>query len=219
MTGSPSLTCYHCSSSILPSELIEAELSGVQRQFCCAGCMAIAQTIHGEGLEVFYARRAQSSDKPAAYLASNEIPENLKPYDDPSLLTRFTRLYGDDGHLETTLRLEKIRCAACVWLCEQHLRRIPGVKEVQINYVTQKVIVRYSPEKTSLARLLFEVERIGYEAWPFESSLSAERSQKERRQLLTRLGVAMLGMMQVMMYAWPTYVGADITPEIGRAHV
>ena len=40
-----------------------------------------------------------------------------------------------------------------------------------------------------------------------------QRAKKEKRQLLTRLGVAMLGMMQVMMYAWPTYVGADITPE------
>ena len=213
MSGNLSFTCYHCSNSILPDELIEAELAGVRRQFCCAGCMAIAQTIHGEGLEVFYARRAQSCEKPAAYLAGNEIPENLKPYDDPSLRGRFTRTFGDAGDLETTLRLEKIRCAACVWLCEQHLRRIAGVKEVQINYVTQKVIVRYSPEKTSLARLLFEIERIGYEAWPFEPSLSAERSKKERRQLLTRLGVAMLGMMQVMMYAWPSYVGADITPE------
>ena len=213
MSRDASLTCYHCSSSILPGDLIEAELDGVARQFCCAGCMAIAQTIHGEGLEVFYARRAQSSEKPAAYLAGNEIPENLKPYDDPSLRARFTRPYGNDGGLETTLRLEKIRCAACVWLCEQHLRRIAGVKEVQINYVTQKVIVRFLPEKTSLARLLFEIERIGYEAWPFEPSLSIERSKKERRQLLTRLGVAMLGMMQVMMYAWPSYVGADITPE------
>jgi Cu2+-exporting ATPase len=175
--------------------------------------MAIAQTIHGEGLEVFYARRVQSSEKPAAYLALNEIPEKLKPYDDPSLLGRFTRPYGDTGDLETTLRLEKIRCAACVWLCEQHLRRADGVKDVQINYVTQKVIARFSPSKTSLARLLFEIERVGYEAWPFEPSLVLDRAKKERRQLLTRLGVAMLGMMQVMMYAWPTYVGADITPE------
>jgi Cu2+-exporting ATPase len=85
--------------------------------------MAIAQTIHGEGLEVFYARRAQSSDKPSAYLASDQIPTKLLPYDDPSLLGRFTRPVGDEGDLETTLRLEKIRCAACVWLCEQHLRR------------------------------------------------------------------------------------------------
>ena len=208
------LTCYHCSSTILPDELIEAELGGVIRPFCCPGCMAIAQTIHGEGLEVFYARRAQSCERPAAYLASNEIPEKLKPYDDLSLRGRFTRPYGDAGDLETTLRLEKIRCAACVWLCEQHLRRIPGVKDVQINYVTQKVIVRFSPDQTSLARLLFEIERVGYEAWPFEPSLSLDRAKKERRQLLTRLGVALLGMMQVMMYAWPSYVGAnDITAE------
>ena len=208
------LTCYHCSSTILPDELIEAELGGVIRPFCCPGCMAIAQTIHGEGLEVFYARRAQSCERPAAYLASNEIPEKLKPYDDLSLRGRFTRPFGDAGDLETTLRLEKIRCAACVWLCEQHLRRIPGVKDVQINYVTQKVIVRFSPDQTSLARLLFEIERVGYEAWPFEPSLSLDRAKKERRQLLTRLGVALLGMMQVMMYAWPSYVGAnDITAE------
>lgn len=213
MTQGNHLTCYHCSSSILPSELIEAELGGVQRQFCCPGCMAIAQTIHGEGLEVFYARRSQTGERPAAYLASNAIPEKLKPYDDPSLRSRFTRPYGDAGDLEATLRLEKIRCAACVWLSEQHLRRIPGVRDVQINYVTQKAIVRFDPEKASLARLLFEIERIGYEAWPFEPSLSVERAKKEKRQLLTRLGVAMLGMMQVMMYAWPTYVNADITPE------
>ena len=88
MSSNQSFTCYHCSSSILPSDLIEAELAGVQRQFCCAGCMAIAQTIHGEGLEVFYVRRAQSSEKPAAYLASNEIPENLKPYDEDRKSTR-----------------------------------------------------------------------------------------------------------------------------------
>jgi Cu2+-exporting ATPase len=209
-----SLACYHCSSVILPSELIEADLGGVTQPFCCPGCMAIAQTIHGEGLEVFYARRAQAGEKPAEYLASNQIPEKLQPYDDPSLRGRFTRPFGSAGELETTLRLEKIRCAACVWLCEQHLRRTAGVNDVQINYVTQKMLVRFIPDQTSLARLIFEIERVGYEAWPFEPSLSLDRAKKERRQLLTRLGVALLGMMQVMMYAWPSYIGAnDITAE------
>jgi len=204
--------CYHCGSVILPENLCEADLNGVPQAFCCAGCMAIAQTIHGEGLEVFYSRRARSSDKPAAYLASNEIPEHLRPYDDPSLRSRYTRATGESDNLETTLRLEKIRCAACVWLCEQHLRRIPGVIEVQIHYVSQKVKIEFSPNQTSLARLLFEIERIGYEAWPFEPSLAFEKAKKEKRQLLTRLGVALLGMMQVMMYAWPSYVGYKDIP-------
>ena len=206
--------CYHCGSPLVPNDAYSIDLGGVSRSFCCVGCMAIAQTIHGEGLEVFYARRAQSSDKPAVFLASDQIPAKLLPYDDPSLLTRFTRPVGDEGDLETTLRLEKIRCAACVWLCEQHLQRTSGVKEVQIHYVTQKVKITFSPNLVSLAKLLFEIERIGYEAWPFEPSLSIERSQKEKRQLLTRLGVALLGMMQVMMYAWPSDIGAnDITVE------
>ena len=205
-------SCYHCGSVIPSRDVYEAELGGLSRNFCCAGCMAIAQTIHGEGLEVFYARRAQSSDKPADYLARNEIPESLLAYDDPSLLGRYTRPSSDAGLLETTLRLEKIRCAACVWLCEHHLHRISGVSDVQINYVTQKAKVVFSPEKASLARLLFEIERIGYEAWPFEPSLSQEKAKKEKRQLLTRLGVAVLGMMQVMMYAWPSYVGYGSIP-------
>lgn len=115
-------SCYHCGSNILQGDSYMAEPGGIPRKFCCASCMAIAQTIHGEGLEIFYARRAQSSDKPAAYLASNEILESLRPYDDPSLRARFTRRTGKGDELETTLRLEKIRCAACVWLCEQHLR-------------------------------------------------------------------------------------------------
>lgn len=214
MSQSLNSICYHCGGPLLPSDAYTADFGGVPRSFCCVGCMAIAQTIHGEGLGVFYARRAQSSDKPSAYLASDDIPAKLMPYDDPSLLGRFTRIAGDDGNLETTLRLEKIRCAACVWLCEQHLRRTAGVKDVQINYVTQKVKIIFSLDQTSLSRLLYEIERIGYEAWPFEPSLSVERSKKEKRQLLTRLGVALLGMMQVMMYAWPSYVGAtDITVE------
>ena len=66
MNKKNTLVCYHCSSQILPGELIEAELGGETHPFCCPGCMAIAQTIHGEGLEVFYARRSQSGEKPAA---------------------------------------------------------------------------------------------------------------------------------------------------------
>jgi Cu2+-exporting ATPase len=81
-------SCYHCGSFILPDDSYELVLGATPRKFRCAGCMAVAQTIHGEGLEVFYARRAQSGDKPAAYLASNTIPASLAPYDDPSLLVQ-----------------------------------------------------------------------------------------------------------------------------------
>ena len=203
-------SCYHCGSELPSSGVYSAELAGVSHYFCCAGCMAIAQTIHGQGLEAFYARRVPLGGKPESMNSvGSEIPEHLLAYDDPVLLNRFTRPVMQSSDLETTLRLEKIRCAACVWLNEQHLKRQKGVKDVQINYVTQRAIIRFNPQEIGLSGLLHAVEQIGYQAWPFEPSMAADISKKERRHLLMRLGVAMLGMMQVMMYAWPTYTNAE----------
>ena len=210
----PDYLCYHCSSPIAQPEALEENLAGHLRYFCCPGCLAIAKTIHGEGLDIFYTRRREANAKPSSALTDDQISERLLAYDDPSLLSRFTRPAANEDDIETTLKLEKIRCAACVWLCENHLRKQPGVKDIQINYVTQKARIIFTPRVIHLSTLLFEIERIGYEAWPFEPSLSFEKARKERRQLLARLGVALLGMMQVMMYAWPSYVGtANLTPD------
>lgn len=197
-------TCYHCGGDLADSALTSV-LGGQRRRFCCAGCKAIAGTIHGQGLEAFYARRLPSGEKPDA--VSTTVPARLAVYDDPALANRFIRREGELS--EVTLRLEKIRCAACVWLNEQHLQRLPGVVEVEANYVTQRARIRFREEACRLSGLLHAVEQIGYTAWPFEPSQATEAARRERQTLLMRMGVAMLSMMQVMMYAWPAYSGAE----------
>ena len=160
----PDYLCYHCSSPIAQPEALEENLAGHLRYFCCPGCLAIAKTIHGEGLDIFYTRRREANAKPSSALTDDQISERLLAYDDPSLLSRFTRPAANEDDLETTLKLEKIRCAACVWLCENHLRKQPGVKDIQINYVTQKARIIFTPRVIHLSTLLFEIERLGYEA-------------------------------------------------------
>src|SRR3989344_4347 len=203
--------CYHCGGALPKNTHFLSILSGASRSFCCAGCQAIAETIHGQGLEAFYARRIATGLKPDEN--SGNISERLLAYDDPVLTARFVRMLPD-GVGEVTLRLEKIRCAACVWLNEQHLLRVPGVQDVNVNYVTQRALIRFDTVQCKLSTLLHAVEQIGYSAWPFEPSQAAETAQRERRQLLMRLCVALIGMMQVMMFAWPTYTGAtDLLTE------
>lgn len=204
--------CYHCGGE-LPQPVIHfSELGGVSRPFCCSGCQAIAETIHGQGLQAFYSRRIPLGEKPGEF--SSAVPDRLLAYDDPVLTTRFVRT-DEHGIGEVTLRLEKIRCAACVWLNEQHLLRVPGVQSAIANYVTQRAVIRYDLSRCKLSTLLYAVEQIGYAAWPFEPSASNDMARKERRQMLMRLGVALMGMMQVMMYAWPTYTEA---PDLLNEH-
>lgn len=206
--------CYHCGTELPQNPHFSSILSGTSHSFCCAGCQAIAETIHGQGLEAFYARRITPGLKPDEN--SSIISGRLLAYDDPVLTARFVGILPG-GIGEATLRLEKIRCAACVWLNEQHLLRVPGVQEVNVNYVTQRASIRFDSARCKLSTLLHAVEQIGYSAWPFEPSQIGLTTQRERRQLLMRLCVALLGMMQVMMFAWPTYTGAtDLLTEHAR---
>lgn len=188
-----------------------AELAGEARDFCCTGCLAVAQTIHATGLEGFYRHRRELG-KPLED-ADGQAALARAVYDQPALRKRYVRAVGD-GLDEVTLTIANLRCAACVWLCEQHLAQQRGVMVAHVNYSTGRARVRWDGRLTGLSAILAALAAIGYQAEPFDVSRDAGIARRERRGLLLRMAVAMLGMMQVMMYAWPAYlyesvIGAD----------
>jgi Cu2+-exporting ATPase len=89
ITSSPlTHSCYHCHTPLLPNESYEDTIGEEVRYFCCSGCLAIAMTIHAQGLDIFYTRRSQASPKPLVTIVGDQIPEQLLAYDDPLLLER-----------------------------------------------------------------------------------------------------------------------------------
>ena len=199
------MSCYHCHSALPKTHRYTLTLDGTQRFFCCPGCQTIAQIIYAQGLDAFYTQRTAVKFKPST--DSHSVADKLLAYDDEALSQRFLHIFNPKHNniVEVTLKLENIRCAACTWLNEQHLRHIPGVQDVRTHYVTQKAIVRFDLEHCKLSTLLAAIEQLGYTAWPFDATIDDHVSQSERQRALIRLGIAWLGMMQVMMYAWPIY--------------
>ena len=59
-------------------------------------------------------------------------------YDHPDVQKSFGRSEGEHVR-EAALILEGITRAACVWLSEHHLARLPGVKNVQVNHATHRL--------------------------------------------------------------------------------
>jgi len=191
--------CYHCGLPVTEPGRWRARILGAERDLCCAGCEAVASTIVAGGFEQYYETRESTARTP--------LPEGLAPsalYDDPAAQKQFAA--AGEGFLEATLILDRIRCAACLWLNERTLRQVPGVLRADINYATQRAQVAWDPRRTKLSAIIEAIRAIGYDAWPFDPQRQSALDRDARRAALWRLFVAGFGAMQVMMYAFPAYV-------------
>ena len=203
------LACFHCG---LPSPAGSAWavcIDGAMQPMCCPGCEAVAQAIVDTGFSEYYRTRESFG---ATGVGSAEVPAQLALYDANPALS--ARVAGADA-CEAVFSVEGIRCAACVWLIERRLARVPGVESAQMNVATERLSVRWNPAACKPSAIIGALLAVGYAAYPYEAQRHALTQEKARKRLFRQLFVAGLAMMQVMMYALPAYIAADGTMDAG----
>jgi len=205
-------TCFHCGLPLRGLGRFKVVVEGTERDMCCAGCAAVAQTIVDAGLVDYYRHRSAPGNRP-----EEGVPQwmrDLEGFDLEAVQRSFVQR-GEAGACRTELLLEGVNCPACVWLVEQRLKRLPGVSDVSVNYAAQRVRVGWEDAQVKLSAILRTVADVGLRAHPFDAAHRSALRQKERRRRLFELALAALGMTQVMMYAVPAYLSdtGDIAPE------
>lgn len=209
----PADLCYHCLQPLPEDGGYIVDLAQQKVSVCCFGCQAVAETIAQQNLLHFY-RYRDTSNPLQVPLLPEELQE-LTAYDDEQLQQQFTR-NDEQGLRSINLSVEGMTCSACAWLIEQHLRKLPGVQRVQVNATTERVNIQWQPTTTKLSELLHGLAEIGYRALPFQAANQEQEFKRRRRYFIKRLGVAGIGMMQVMMIAVGLYFGvvSDLTPDL-----
>ncbi|MGD9870677.1 MAG: heavy metal translocating P-type ATPase [Thauera sp.] len=200
------IDCYHCGLPNPPETQHYVRIDGRARRMCCVGCEAVAQSIVDNGLVDYYRHRDAMPETRREALPV-ELQE-LGLFDHPDFQKSFVQPVGEHER-EANLILEGITCAACVWLNENHVARLPGVSAIQINYATRRARVRWDERQVKLSDILAAIQAIGYRAYPYDAERSEQVANRERRSMLWRVFVAGFGMMQVMMYAFPVYVAGE----------
>ena len=69
------------------------------------------------------------------------------------------------------LTLEGMTCASCAMRIEKGLKKVPGVKNANVNLATELATVTYSPLETSVEQMVHKVDTIGYKATPQQSAV------------------------------------------------
>lgn len=110
------------------------------------------------------------------------------------------------------LAISGMHCAACVQLIEFRLQQLPGIASFRIQPATHTASVRYDGQRLDLRDILNAIVSLGYGAYPAGQEAD-EQVRKQNRMALLRIFIAGFAMMQVMMFAWPSYLVPNPTAD------
>lgn len=195
-------SCFHCAEEVPQGSNFVLAFDGIERNFCCPGCMAVADTIISQGLGDYYRFRTAPAAK--ATLVPEELQRQIG-YDNDDVLNDLTAKV--DGLQQIELSISGMSCAACAWLIEKQLRQHPAVGQVSVNSGTARCVVSWDPSQAKLSDLLQNISKLGYQASPFITDSEEHSYQSEMRAYLRRLAVSGIMSMQVMMLAFGLYFG------------
>ena len=198
-------TCFHCGLPVIEHGKFELIINGQTEQMCCAGCQAVAQTIFENGLEDFYNHRDFSrSQRPTELIPAALTKEEI--YNRSSVRPRYVRSVSKQID-EITLMLDGLTCAACAWLIEKQVSKLPGIEGVEVNYSSLLAKVKWQHNQIELSQILKSIREIGYLATPYEPRIQYQQLLQQQTQQLKRIGVTAALGMQIMIISVALYFG------------
>lgn len=66
----------------------------------------------------------------------------------------------------TVLRASGFSCPSCVSKIDKQLSRIPGVRDVQVQFASGRIKVDHDPDAVEVDQLVAAVKKAGYDAVP-----------------------------------------------------
>lgn len=108
-------------------------------------------------------------------------------------------------------------CASCAKTIEKSIKKLDGVKEVSVNFATEKAKVIYDPEKVRLSQIKDAVAKAGYKALEIETGKEINedknRRQQEMKTLFNKFIVATIFTIPLLYIAMGHLLGLKL-PEI-----
>ena len=197
------IPCSHCKQVYNKDALKEVKdtESNETLYFCCNGCELAYSLLKSCNLESFYTKLGDNTLQ-TKKLQDSKVATNFNSIN-------FTQKYLKDsnGLKEVHFIIEGVVCAACVWLNEQILAKMKGIKELKINYTTHKAKILFDPNETSFQQIYDEVAKIGYKAIVYDPQDREQNDNVRNREYYIKLAVAIFCAMNVMWVNVGQYSG------------
>ena len=65
--------------------------------------------------------------------------------------------------VEIVIKTKGMHCVSCERIIKDAILSVNGVKDVKVDYTTEKTIVDYDPAKTNVKNIMETIKNVGYE--------------------------------------------------------
>ncbi|MEY7849028.1 heavy metal translocating P-type ATPase [Natrarchaeobius sp. A-rgal3] len=187
-----------CSLCELPTPDPPVTASAVDGEFCCRGCLEVADVLEAADLEESAIRERAREDRDDGTHTDAGGPTDTD-----------SERPVPDGFRETFLSVSGMHCTTCEAFVSLSGERHDGIDRVDVNYATELARVVYDPETLAEDDLLDTLSVHGYRA-SLETNPDTTRADDDVIQRLLVGGFcAMLVMPWYVFYLYPSYVGIE----------
>ena len=188
---------------------VAAVISGTSYSFCCNGCRQVF-TILSEATDSPDPETFRETELFKQCQAKGIIPrseEELARVPDAAVFEADTPLRSsaaeNDNALELKLKISNMWCAACAWVIDESLKKMPGVIDSNCNFSTDRLKVFYNPIAVSPDHIIESIGELGYRAALDGESGNTLASHRE----FVRFAVSAFLTINVMMLSFALYTG------------
>jgi Cu2+-exporting ATPase len=178
--------CAHCSEALAGFRIVQREIDGASRPFCCLGCAFIAEQVA---------------------LARSRLgrPVDLKLPDEEAAAAQ--------QPARCQIEIRGMAGATCAALIEARLRATPGVAVADVDFAARRATVVHDRNRVARQALQQVIQRAGYQA---VAGASPECERRARRIELLRLTVAWQATIGILLLTVPAYLAGagEIGPRL-----
>ena len=190
--------CYHCGKEC-DEEIFVIE----DKNFCCNGCKTVYEILNEHQLSNFYELNKTPGIEP-----DTKAYKQFEMLDTPEVFEKVVE-FSDGGYTSVTFFIPVIHCSSCIWLLESLPKINDKFVQCQVNFTKKSISLTYKSDAYKLSEVAKFLTSLGYK--PIISLETAERKKgiAVNRRLMLQLAVAFFCAGNIMILAFPDYVGAD----------
>lgn len=186
------MDCHHC------GEHCDREVKHEGLVFCCTGCKTVFELLSSNELGTYYSLE----NKPGIKMQSKSSDYGF--LDNSEIAAPFI-LFSDDNITKVSFSVPQIHCSSCIWLLENLGRLHEGVLHSSVNFQKKTLHITFD-QRLSLKELAELLSSIGYAP---ELTLEKEAKPASDKSLIYKIGIAGFCFGNIMLLAFPEYLGLD----------